>query len=82
MNRVITTYLIENLNDRSVFNYYQTLRSAKEDLALMGTDWRILVVKGHRYEEGYHAYQVTYFGRVFLKQEPDATPAYKLLRKG
>jgi hypothetical protein len=77
--KTVTTYLIENTNDKSVFNYYQTLASAKKDLEVIGKNWRILVLKGQRYGEGYHSYQVTYFGGVFLKQGPNDKPAWEIL---
>lgn len=71
-----TTYLIQNIKDKSVFNYYPLLRDAKKALESLESGnwdfdtckWEILCLKGQYYGEGYHAYKIKYFGRVFLKE--------------
>lgn len=64
---MITTYLIENVNDKSVFNYYARLWHAKEDLKSLGADWNILCLKGQAYGEGYHWYKVILKDGKFIK---------------
>jgi hypothetical protein len=64
-----TTYFIEHIASKQLVEYHRTLADAKSLLChLPEKEYRIVMMKGPRFGEGWHKYQVIYFGNVFLKQ--------------
>jgi hypothetical protein len=70
-----TTYLIEHVSSRQIYNYFGTLKAAKQKLSgldsmawnIQDSQYRILCLRGSYKYEGRHAYQVTYAGNCFFK---------------
>ena len=72
-----TTYVIESLDDYNLVDIFTRLGDAKSRLQFLDSNawnmedckFRILCLKGLYKFEGRHAYEVKYFGNVFLKSK-------------
>ena len=62
------TYIIEHISTGQIWEYFNRLHIAKSYLETLPPTYRIIAMRGPRFGEGFHMYQVTYSKRVFLKR--------------